>query len=192
MGFKIMISAEVNDELDKIYKDILEFACLNNNKSLVEQTIDLKKDSVYHNSFFKIACCKKSPDISNLFLEYNCKFNVNDELLEYAAITDCDNLRLNIFDLYKNYNHKPDLKKSVIQALKNNSKNWIDYFFSINYDFSLLNKKDIISILNVCDKNTCNILLNNISHDNLRNYSNFINNIENKRIIKNYLCSLAF
>ena len=187
-----MNNINMNEELDKIYKEILEYACLNNNKSLIEKTIDIKKVDIYHNTFFKISCCKKFPDISNLFLKYNCSFDVNNELLEYAAITNCDNLRINVLKLYDNHNYKPDLKKVLIESLKHDSIKWIDYFFSINYDFSLLTNNDIVSILNVCNKNTCSILLRNIDNKHLKEYFNSINNTENKKVINNYLCSLVF
>ena len=187
-----MNNTEINKELNEIYKEVLEHACLNNKKTLVKKTLDLKRNDITHNTFFKISCCKKNPIISNLFLDYDCTFNINNELLEYSAITNCDDLRKNVLKLYDKHNYKPDLKKVLIEAFKNDSTKWIDYFFSINYNFSLLNDNDIISILNVCNRNTCIILLKNINNKNLKKYLNSINNIENKKIINNYLCSLVF
>lgn len=187
-----MSDLNINEELEEIYKNVLNHACLNKNKRLVEQTLELKKDSVTHNTFFKIACCNKCPEISNLFFKYNCLFNINNEILEYAAITNCNELRVNVLNLYNNHNYKPDLKKVLVESFKNNSTKWIDYFFSINYEFSLLTYNDIISILNVCNKKTCSILLKNIENKYLKKYYNSINNIENKKIINSYLCSLVF
>lgn len=187
-----MSNLDINKELEEIYKNILNNACLNKNKRLVEQTLELKKDSINHNSFFKITCFNKCPEISNLFFKYDCSFNINNELLEYAAITDCNELRVNVLNLYKNHNYKPNLKKVLIESFKNNSTKWIDYFLSINYEFSLLTDNDIISILNLCNKNTCSILLRNIDNKYLKEYLNSINNVENKKIINNFLCSLAF
>ena len=186
------MNSQTEKTSDEIYSNIIEFACINDNKSLVRETLSIKKKSVFHNSFFKISCCRKNADISNLFLTEDYSFYIDDEIIEYASIVNCDNLKNNTLKLYEKNNYKPNILKSVIQACKNNSTVWIEYYQNEGFDFSSLNKTELLSILNVCNISVCKFILRFIKQEKIKFLSKNLINNENRKVVNSYLCSLVF
>lgn len=192
------MNAQTNKTENEIYSDILHFYCMTNNKTLVVKTLTEYKNSVFHNSqvfhnsHFKTACCKKHSAISNILISNDYSFQVNDEIIEYASIVNCEKLKDNTLNFYKKHQYKPNTIKSVIQAFKNNSTVWIEYYIDNGFDIKSFNNLQLLSIFNVCNHSICKILLNNMTEESTRFLFKNIINSENKKCISRYLCCLAF
>jgi hypothetical protein len=178
----------------EIYLDILNFACTTQNLSLIKLSLPINKNLIPHNSFFKISCCKKNSDISNFFLEEEYLIEADHEILEYASIVNCNKLLDNVLNFYKIQHYSPNLRKGVIQSLKNNSTIWMQYYIENSFDFNSLNNIELLSILNVCNYNTCHFLFKNIKKEKktLKLISNKMINKSNEKIVLKYLSIMDF